>query len=262
MEITEKQKRQILATAEIIENGDIAVLKKLLEVEDFIETEKEEIVSIKEEMVNKQKEIDTKVDEKLQLVDQKISEIKNGEDYVLNEEDLVNIASRVKVPVVEKIIEKTEKIIEQPIVKNEIVKETVEVAKYEPGEEIVSKINELSTDEDEYLIDKSHIKGIKEIEKDITELKKRGAGINAGIVGRDVFKDIDLSSQLDGVTKTFNIMAVWNIINVSLSSYPYGALRKGIDYTWTPTSITFTNEIDATTQLSVGQKCILTVVTS
>lgn len=84
----------------------------------------------------------------------------------------------------------------------------------------------------------------------------------ASQAGRDLFVDIDLSDQLDGSTKTFNIQATYNILTVDLSSYPYGSLRKGIDYTWTPTSITFTDEIVASTQLASGQKCILTTVAS
>jgi hypothetical protein len=108
---------------------------------------------------------------------------------------------------------------------------------------------------------------IDELEDKLKELANKKVTTNTviqggGIVGRDIIKDIDLSAQLDGVTKTFNIQAIWNVVSVNLSSYPYGALRKGIDYTWTPTSITFTDEIDASTQLGEGQKCILTVVQS
>lgn len=123
------------------------------------------------------------------------------------------------------------------------------------GEQIVDKINDLPTDDEDKKIDVSHIKGLKKfVQENQTKI------IGGGITGRDLFKDIDLSSQLDGVTKTFNIQAVWNIISVSLTSYPYGALRKGVDYQWTPTSITFLDPIDAPTQLSAGQSCILTVV--
>lgn len=61
----------------------------------------------------------------------------DGKDYILTEEDKSKIAASIEVPVVEKIIEKTEIIKEQPIVTNE----TKEVAKYETAEEIVEKIN-------------------------------------------------------------------------------------------------------------------------
>jgi len=113
--------------------------------------------------------------------------------------------------------------------------------------------------------EKLTIDAIKDLRKELDDLKKIKqnntfmGGLN-GLGARELVKDIDLSAQLNGVTTTFNIQAIWNVVSVSLSSYPYGSLRKNIDYTWTPTSITFTSEIDPVTQLSAGQKCILTVV--
>ena len=99
---------------------------------------------------------------------------------------------------------------------------------------------------------------IKQLKEDMKKQKSRVMG--GGITGRDLFKDIDISTQLDGVTKTFNIQAVWYIIDVDLSSFPYGALRKTIDYTWTNKTITFTDTIDAATQLAAGQSCIIKAV--
>lgn len=106
---------------------------------------------------------------------------------------------------------------------------------------------------------------IAELEDKIEEIGRRKGttiveSIAGGVMGRDLVRDIDLSDQLDGVTKTFQTQAMHNVVTVALSSYPYGTLRKGIDYTWTPTSITFTDTIDAATQLAAGQQCILTIV--
>lgn len=125
------------------------------------------------------------------------------------------------------------------------------------GAQIVNKINELPIEE-EFQIEIEHIKGWEDKIKLIAGAK--GPVIHGGIVGRDLIKDIDLSDQLNGVLKTFNIQAIWNVVSVNLSSYPYGSLRKGIDYTYGNTSITFTATIDAATQLSVGQQCIVTVI--
>ena len=104
---------------------------------------------------------------------------------------------------------------------------------------------------------------IDELEK---KLKKRlqiptlSGGQKGGIVtGRDIIKDIDISADLDGVTKTFNIQAIYNIISVHCSSMPY-ALRKTIDFTYTTTTITFTDEILASSTLNTGQTVVLTVV--
>lgn len=119
------------------------------------------------------------------------------------------------------------------------------------AQQVRDKLESLEGDE---RLDKSAVKGLEE---ELEKLKKKPVAV--GITGRDLFGDIDLSSQLDGVTTTFNIHAVWSIISVDLSSFPH-ALRKNIDYTYTPTTITFTNQIDPATSLAAGQTCILTVV--
>lgn len=81
--------------------------------------------------------------------------------------------------------------------------------------------------------------------------------------GRSIFKEVDLSASLDGVTKTFNIGAFYRILTVDLSSFPH-ALRKTTDYTYDGNAgtITFTDEIDAATSLATGQTCIITLVTA
>jgi hypothetical protein len=80
---------------------------------------------------------------------------KDGKDYTLTEKDKKDIASKINVPIVEKVI------IEKPTVTNEIK----EVAVYETGEEIVDKINGL-TITPENQIDATHIKNLPEfIEK-------------------------------------------------------------------------------------------------
>lgn len=78
-----------------------------------------------------------------------------GADYVLTEQDKKEIAATIKVPVVEKVIEKTEVIKEIPIVTNEIK----EVAVADMAEDIRNKLELLSGDE---RLDKSAIKGLDE----------------------------------------------------------------------------------------------------
>lgn len=124
-------------------------------------------------------------------------------------------------------------------------------------EDIRNKLEVLNGDE---RLEMSAIKGLEEILASIRK-ESRTSGIGGAIVGRNVFQDVDLSARLDGSTKTFGIPAVWNIISVHLSSFPH-ALRKNVDFTYTPESITFTSEIDAATSLAAGQTCVLTVVTA
>lgn len=65
-ELTPQQKRKLLATADILEKGDVAVFQKLLEYEDERDEIKEEISSI--------------VDEAISKIDEALSKIENGQD--------------------------------------------------------------------------------------------------------------------------------------------------------------------------------------
>ena len=150
---------------------------------------------------------------------------------------------------------------EQKIV-DTVIAELVELSKasdsekqiFDTPEQIRDKLSNLPEGE---RLEAQYIDGLVEIVTGLIPEQKSGG---AGIAGRDFFVDIDLSSDLDGSTKTFNIPAVYNILSVSLSSFPH-ALRKGVDFTYTGTTITFTDEIDASTSLATGQTCVLTVVT-
>lgn len=106
-------------------------------------------------------------------------------------------------------------------------------------------------------------KAIKDLEEELLEIrtliKKSGTGNggnNPAGGGRGHIKTYDLSSVLDGVTKTFNLPANWTIIQVVSSSFP-SAFRPIIDYTFTNTSITFTSEITASSTLASGQTLIV-----
>lgn len=64
-------------------------------------------------------------------------------------------------------------------------------------------------------------------------------------------KYYDLSSLLDGATKTFTIPANLRVIDVRSSNFPF-AFRQITDYTFTATTLSFTSEIDETTVLAAG----------
>ena len=68
----------------------------------------------------------------------------DGKNYVLTNADKNKIASLIEVPIVEKIIEKTETIIEKPITIDKTKTVIKEVAKYENANEIADKLNTLS----------------------------------------------------------------------------------------------------------------------
>lgn len=100
-----------------------------------------------------------------------IPEVKDGKDYVLTEKDKKDIAKSIKVPIVEKIIEKTEVIKEQPIVTNEIK----EVALYEEADPLVEKIN-TSTKR----INAERVKGLAEVIRQVDQIGSNPMGKEAG----------------------------------------------------------------------------------
>lgn len=84
--------------------------------------------------------------------------------------------------------------------------------------------------------------------------KRLGRGTGSAV------KVYDLSSQLDGVLKTFTIPNNLRVLAVHMSSFPFSSARPTTDYTTTSTTITFTSEIDASTQLAAGQSLLVEYV--
>ncbi len=156
----------------------------------------------------------------------RVSEIRNGEDYVLTDKDRADIAGLITVPVVEKIIEKTEVIREQPIY-NETVKvtnEIKEVAVSDTSEDIRNKLELLTGDE---RLDKSAIRGLEGVvdqeglDRAIGILDKRtqflinkpstsSSGAEWGGISGTLSAQTDLQAALDQkATKSFAVaMAV------------------------------------------------------
>lgn len=163
---------------------------------------------------------------------------------------------------------------EQKVI-NEVIKQIPEPEKGEDAdeeaiqkriEEDLPKLGERIRDglellkEDERL-DVKAIRGLEDLLKKVeSKISSVGNGGGGGSF-REHFIEIDLSGELNGVLTEFNIPAVYKIISVDLSSYPYGTLRKDTDYSYTNTTITFKSTIDASTQLSAGQICKITAIT-
>lgn len=171
--------KKILVKAQSLEKGkEFAYAEEFINIDEKIDSKvseiKQSVESISEELKKKlEEELVYEVDEQ-KIVDSVLSKVEipvpengknglDGKDYVLTEKDKKDIADTIKVPIVEKIIEKTETIIEQPI--DRTITEIKEVAITDPAEIIVEKINTLPTDEDEYKIDAKHIKNLPKVEK-------------------------------------------------------------------------------------------------
>lgn len=173
MSLSTKQLAQVTRIGDAIDTGPVALLEYLKEREDAFDEKVKEIMI---EFENKVAEVKASVpdlnkilnsirgkdgDKPIAGVDYPIPENgKNGDNYVVTQADYKKIAKEVKVPIVEKkvIVEKTETIIEQPIIKTEIIKETT-VDKTDTPFDILAKINELPVEPD-FQIDASHVKNL------------------------------------------------------------------------------------------------------
>lgn len=222
-------------------------------IQDFVrafEAAMDALLKLKAENEQDRSDLRKMTDAALTQIKDAISRIRNGSDYVLTTSDKEEIADLITVPIVEK----------ETIVKEQpIVRETIrEIPNKDSAEDIRNKLELLEGPE------RLSISAIHNLAEELQALKKTKSAptvVQGGIIGRSLIRDVDLSSQLNGSTKTFNIEAVFSIITVDLSSFPH-ALRKNVDYSYTPTSITFSDEIDAAASLAAGQTCILTVVSA
>lgn len=184
-------------------------------------------------------------------VEQRLAELKNGKDGKdADEERVIEMAAVKAAELVKEEV--------KPLIPSATdIKNDIPVL----GEQIRNALELLQGDN---RLEMSAVKDLKEtlesLEKRLLEeVKKKvvitstGGGAQNG--GR-IVKSYDLSSQLNGVLKTFSLPTMWRVISVHLSSFP-NIMRPTTDYTWTPTSITFTSEINAATSLASGQTLII-----
>lgn len=108
--------------------------------------------------------------------------------------------------------------------------------------------------------EKLKIESIENLRKELDDLKtlasKKGGATIA--YSRGAVKLYDLSSKLDGVTKTFSLPTFWRVIDIKSSSFP-NAFRPTTDYTVDGSlmTITFTSQVDAASTLATGQTLLV-----
>lgn len=143
--------KKVLKKAVILENGDqLTLAKELIGIEENVSKIIDDVSKI-DKVINKI-ESDTKsqIHDVEKVVDEKIKNIElqkgdkgdtgdAGSNYILTETDKRQIAKSIKVPVVEKIVERTEVIKEQPIITTQIK----EVAVADSPEIIREKIEQI-----------------------------------------------------------------------------------------------------------------------
>lgn len=174
----------------------------------------------------------------LELIIPNIPPVKNGDDYVLTEQDKKDIGRSIKVPVVKQVVERIEVIHEKPVITEKLIEKKVDEDKlFDNFLKILKK---------KRLLDVSYIKGLEGFSKDginyrFEELMHGGGGTSAG----SITYSIDLSAQCNGVNKVFTVPANTNFVQLSGTDAPQ-IYRPTIDYTGTgTTTLTLTGQVNA-----------------
>ncbi len=171
MELDPKQKKKLEKLAKHLEDSDVSTVESLIELDEKIDSLNTKIdtglSSISDELKKKlDEELSYEVDED-QIVENVLNQIpipkdgepgKDGEDYILTDQDKMEIALSIDVPIVEKetVIEKTEVIHETPIVTENIVEKAVT----DEPLIIADKLNTLKEKVEPYVI-----KGYRDLER-------------------------------------------------------------------------------------------------
>lgn len=257
---TLKQQKRKEKIKELLDKGSVAFIKHLFEIEETIDELDKKIKPLSESQMEMVSRIVESVVDHVRLKD-KGEDGKDGEDYILTDEDkeeivedlienielpldeivkkvpLEDIAKLVKVPVVEKVIEKTEVIKEVPIVTNEVK----EVAKSDTPEQTRDKLESLEEGE------KLTIQAIQDLPKLLDELRSLivtrrgtvGGGLNSMALQSKFIDDETISGTINGVNQTFTLANT--PIPSSVKVYRGGARQRVTeDYTLSGRTITFT----------------------
>lgn len=238
MQLTQEQEKKIKRIAKLVDfetKGAVVLIEDIFALEDKIPELKELVEELKKERPNRD-EIKEIVSELIGGIE--IPEAINGEKgdkgdgYILTEDDKKEIASKIKVPIVEKIIEKTEVKIEQPI---EIIKEVAVItdeAITSRGEAIRDGL-ELLQDDDR--LDKKAIKGLDDYEE-VAKLAKASQFLNRGGNGKGLLSqmnDVNIQSPTDNQVLKYNATTgLWE------NDTDAGGLTNPVDYLQFNTSAT------------------------
>lgn len=160
-----EQIKKVLIKARDFQNGgNLALGKEFVSLEEKID---ENIESVTSKIESTKSELEERINT-IQLTPGEKGDQgdrgDDGDDYILTESDKKEIAQSITVPVVEKVIERTEVVIEKPIVTEitNVTNEIKEVALYETPDQITDKVNLGKP-----LIKKERVEGLTDLEKNI-----------------------------------------------------------------------------------------------
>jgi hypothetical protein len=180
MQLDQKQKK-MLRLAKVADKGDIALLEEINSLD-------ESVIAVDAKVDEIASELALKVDKALSIAEEtKKTEVKglpgddgytpikgkdyfdgkDGDNYILTDSDKTEIASKIEVPVVEKVVERSTIIKEIPI----ITEKVVQVAVTDLPDMIIEKVNTSSKQ-----IKRERVEGLDALEARIVAVGERGKG--------------------------------------------------------------------------------------
>ena len=127
-----------------------------------------------------------------------------GKNYVLTEKDKKDIADKITVPIVEKVIveKRTQIIKEQPIITNLVTNEVKEVVVAETALKIADKLNT-----EKEIVERKVVKGldndINYIRRGLHELQRKKGGGGGGGIGQAQVQTFDVNATTTTLTLTY-----------------------------------------------------------
>lgn len=277
---TPEQQRKMLAVAKIIDDGEMAILKTILEFQDFVDeynnkmteaieefgelfekyqnSKNEEVLNTVSEFKNNLLEIEEDINDKFDELEKLANEDKEGLSVSISEA-INNLESKIsevsaKVETVKNSIPELpptvdlsdiwEKLNSIVIPDTNIVKTEIEQSLPNFGQVYRDALEGLEGDE---RLDKSAIKGLEdEIKKLREELRAipRGGKIG-GMKKITSVRPANLTSQVDGVTKTFTMPAdTLKVLGVWGTQFPVN-FSEGTDWTFSGRTLTLTSAVNA-----------------
>lgn len=265
------KKKRLEKVLGLMKGGNSAILNYLLQIEERLDNEIPKITDVVSRVKGEKgdkpvpgKDYPLPQPGKDGYTPKKGKDYKDGENYILTEKDKGEIAKKVKVPVVEKIIR------EIPVVKEKetIIKEPLAV-KFSPQE--LRDLLELLTGEER--IDARSIRGLEELIRlnpgngpmlhtpsigNLPDVNIVGItvgqilvwngtyfqpGNNSGGGGSDTFYNDIVSGTINGSNRTFTVPnSIGSAINLVLANSSY---QEGVDYTFSGNTITMSFAPDA-----------------
>jgi len=205
MNLTQEQQKKLKKVAKLVDfqsKGATALLEYLFELDDKYSEDIPELGELIEELQKAKPDRDEVKEMVSEILEgskpdyeeiAKLVVVEHGKDYVLTEQDKIEIASKIEAPVVDKVIEKTTETIirEQPI---EIIKEVAVLNpndlpqycdKFRDGLELLQEGDKLSID------------AIENLRKELDEVKKVG-GKHVVSTNRNLYQLLDV--DVSGIT--------------------------------------------------------------